>query len=126
MSEYKGFKNKGLYYRDKAKKRKKEILHKVKNSQQNACFFVKVRNPKTGILYGEKHFFGYEKLFGLLIENKVFYMKDNSIHFIYANKSGFKILETYDNIPDWASTALIDKYKLFYINRVFKNTTNEF
>ncbi len=122
---YKGFKNKGLYYRDKTRKRKRKILVKVKDSQKSKCFFAKVRNPKTGLLYGEKHFFGYEQLHGLIIENKIYYIsEDGVLHFAYANKRGFKILEIHDNIPSWAPQTLIDKYKLFYINKVGYNVPN--
>ena len=111
---FNGYKNKGLYYRDKTRARKKEILHKIKDSQKGVCFFVKVRNPKTALIYGEKHFYGYEHIYGLLVENKVFYNKeDDSIHFIYANKRGFKILETFSDIPTWAKPSLIAKYKAF-------------
>lgn len=112
---YNSYKNKGLYYRDKTRKRKSEILHKVKDSQKNACFFAKVKNPKTGKLYGEKHFFGYEILYGLIIENKLYYLseKDSSVHFAYTNKRGFKILQIFDDVPDWASSKLVDKFNAF-------------
>lgn len=115
---YKGYKNKGLYYRDKNRERKNKILHKIREKQQGACFFAKVLNPKTGFLYGETHFFGRETLFGLIIENKLYYTaNDNTTHFVYANKRGFKIIKIYDNIPEWASNELIEKYNYFNLTK---------
>ena len=111
------YKNPGLYYRDKKRKQKIKILHTIKDPQKGKCFFARVRNPIKIKEYGNKFYCGKEILFGLVIENKVFYVskEDGEMHYIYTNKSGFKLLDTYDGIPEWAQQPLIDKYKLFYM-----------
>ena len=114
MAEFMGYKNKGLYYRDKARKKHRRLLHVTKGKQVGACFFAKVKNPKTARLYNENTFLGYEKLLGLVIENKTHFIDETGkLRFVYVNKRGFKILEVYNDIPEWADERLVSMYKEF-------------
>ena len=105
--------NKGLQIRNKKLQKKREMRKTIKPSQENVCRFVKVKNPKIEKVNGKFKFIGFEILFGLQIENKMYYKKGEKEGYIYLNKANLKILKKFKEIPSDTPQILIDMFNKY-------------
>lgn len=106
--------NKGIIIRNNKFKRKSKKRHSVKPSQENVCRFIVLKNQVTGFVNWRRTYLGTQIIEGLQIKNKLYYIKDDVVHFCFINKKNTKILEKFTDVPPWASQPLIEKYNTFY------------
>ena len=103
--------NKGLMIRNN-KLRKNSIKRNIiKPEQENLCRFVKIRYQDIQKINGKFKRIVTKSASGLQIRNRLYL--DNG-HYKLINNKGTNITQIYDNIPEWASEALKDKYKKFH------------
>ena len=96
---------------------------KIKSNQKNVCKFVKCNYLQFTVDFYKKYYQWHISkneptkivLFGLQIENKLYYVgEDNKLHYHYLNTKGDKIIEVFDDIPNDTNPLLIEKFKTFY------------
>ena len=105
--------NKGLQIRNKKLQKKRELRKTIKPYQENICRFIKVKNPKTEKINGKFKFVGFVFLYGLQIENKMYYIKEGKVGYIYLNKKNLKILKKFKEIPSDTPQPLIDMFNKY-------------
>ncbi len=83
----------------------------VKDAQAGVCRFVRLKNLRT--VNPDKHtaYKRAERLRGLQIENKLYYIKSGELRFVWINKPGNKVEEEYSGLPQWAGEELSALYK---------------
>ena len=112
--------NKGLEIRNKKRQHKAKRRTTIAKSQRGVCRFVCFLNPETGLKNGKACFLGRREIKGLQIEDKLFYIENQTIRFKFINKQGGKILEVYTLEEalnaNFVNDELIKKYKIFTEN----------
>lgn len=100
--------NKGLEIRNNKLKRKAEKRSTVKKEQQGLVRFVNIEWDVIERVNGKYKHTGSAKGRGLQVQNKVFLTTG---HFKYVNSKSVKITKIYDEIPDWATPALLERFQ---------------
>ena len=72
-----------------------------------------MKNPKIEKVNGKFKFIGFEIIFGLQIENKMYYKKGEKVGYIYLNKANLKILKKFKEIPSDTPQPLIDMFNKY-------------
>lgn len=106
--------NKGIMIRNNKLKHKAKKAHSVKPGQENICRFIVLKNQLTGFVNCRRTYLGTQIIEGLQIKNKLYYIKDDVVHFCFINKKNTKILKKFTDVPTWATQPLIEKYNTFY------------
>lgn len=87
--------NKGLQIRAKKLNKKSQKRHTVLPNQIGVCRFIDFKNPKTGMKNGKLNFLGFQNIFGLQVEHKLYYIENGEEHWLYVNKKRSSILTVY-------------------------------
>ena len=88
--------NKGLEIRAKKLEKKAKKRNTVKNTQMGVCRFISFNNPLIQRINGKYKFIGFQVIDGLQIENKLYYVENDKISYIFMNKQRAKILKIYN------------------------------
>lgn len=99
--------NKGLEIRRKKLAKQQRQMVKKKNGQVGLVRFVDFQWEAIERIDGKYRAIGKRHDRGLQIENRI-YLVDG--HYKMVNNRNVKITKKYNGIPDWATTALKDKY----------------
>lgn len=102
--------NKGLRERNRKLNKKIKKRQEVKEHQVGVVRFIVFENQRTAKINGRLTYVGKENLYGLQIENKLFYEKDGKLRYVYINKKNCKVLKKFHEVPEWASPLLIEEY----------------
>lgn len=102
--------NKGIEIRNRKLEKKRRKRSTVNPDQEELCRFVEIRWQKIERINGKYKRTGTEIGKGLQVRNKV-YLLDG--HYKFVNSDSVKITTIYNEVPDWASDALIKRYDEF-------------
>ncbi len=110
--------NKGLQIRSKKLAKKAQTRYTVKPDQIGLCRFIDFKNPKTAKIKGKAQFLGFQNIFGLQIEHKLFYIQNDEISWFYINKKRASILTIYsENEIENFHPLLLKRYYDFKAQR---------
>lgn len=102
--------NKGIEIRNRKLEKKRRKRNTVNPDQEELYRFVEIRWQKIERINGKYKRTGTEIGKGLQVRNKV-YLLDG--HYKFVNSDSVKITTIYNEVPDWASDALIKRYDEF-------------
>ena len=88
-----------------------QLRFSVKDAQAGVCRFVRLKNLRTVSPNRHTAYKRAERLCGLQVENKLYYIKGGAVKYVWINKPGNKVEEVYDGIPKWAPAALAAQYE---------------
>ena len=93
------------------KLQKARLRFAVQEAQAGVCRFVRLKNLRTVSPNRHKTYTYAERLKGLQVENKLYYIKGGMVKLVWINKPGNKVEEVFDGIPKWAPAALVTVYE---------------
>ena len=88
-----------------------QLRFSVKDAQAGVCRFVRLKNLRTVSPNRHTAYKRAERLCGLQVENKLYYIKGGTVKYVWLNKPGNKVEEVFDGIPKWAPAALAAQYE---------------
>ena len=88
--------NKGLEIRAKKLNKKAKKRNTVNETQIGVCRFICFSNPLIQRINGKYKFTGFEKIDGLQIENKLYYINNDKMSYVFINKKNANILKVYN------------------------------
>lgn len=99
--------NKGLEIRNRKLKSKMIKRNAVVESQENVCQFVTMRYEVVERINGKYKRTGNKTINGLQIKNRVYLDEE---HYKLINSKSVKIIQIWNDVPEWANEELIAKY----------------
>lgn len=98
----------------------------LKPNQIGVCRFIDFKNPKTGMKNGKLNFLGFDNIFGLQIEHKLYYIKDGKEHWLCINKKRSAVLTIYsENEIENFHPILLKRYYDFKAKREQPTNPND-
>lgn len=99
--------NKGIEIRNNKRRKNTIKRNTIKAEQENICRFVELQWEVIEMINGKYHHTGRDYGKGLQLKNRVYLTTG---HYKLINSKSVKITKKYDDIPDWATEELIEKY----------------
>ena len=99
--------NKGLEIRNNKRRKNAIKRNTIKPEQENICRFVELQWEVIEMINGKYRHTGRDYGKGLQLKNRVYLTTG---HYKLINSKSVKITKKYDDIPDWATEELIEKY----------------
>ncbi len=96
---------------ERQKRKHEKFLKKmddIKPEQIGLVRFVDFRIEKIELVDGKYQHTGREFGHGLQIENRIFL---DGMNYKMVNRKSLKIINAYENVPDWATEELKEKYR---------------
>ena len=105
--------NRGLEIRNQKRKKNLQNQNTVKSHQKGVCRFIELKNLRS-IKINRTYQYVIEHLFGLQVENKLFYVKDGKEHYVNINKKGTSVKTIYsENEIENFDPILLKRYNAF-------------
>lgn len=118
--------NKGLEIRAKKLEKREKKRNTVKSTQMGVCRFISFNNPLIQRISGKYKFIGFQVIDGLQIENKLYYIKNDKISYIFMNKQRAKILKIYNESEiDTFHPLLLKRYNEETVKQSLNTKTAE-
>ena len=95
-----------------------QLRFTVKDVQAGVCRFVRLKNLRTVSPNRHTAYKRAERLCGLQVENKLYYIQGGAVKYVWINKPGNKVEEVYDGVPQWAAPALVRLYEKAHASEV--------
>lgn len=102
--------NKGLMIRNSKIKKKFKKSNLVKPDQEDICRFVVINYQVIERVNGKYRRTGSNTEKGLQIKNKVYLLNGK---YKLVNSKSLRITKKFNDVPEWASQELINKYNKF-------------
>ncbi len=102
--------NKGLEIRNNKLKKNMVKRNTIKPDQEKICRFVEIQWEVIERVNGRYRHTGRDYGKGLQIKNRVYLLEGK---YKLVNNKGLRITKKYENIPEWATEDLIDRFNNF-------------
>lgn len=105
--------NKGMMIRNNKLRKKAKKCHEIKPGQENMCCFVTINYQVIERVNGKYKRTGSKTENGLQIKNRVYLLNGK---YKLINSKSLRIKKKFNEIPEWATEELINKYNEFIQN----------